>query len=389
MRTRKIIMAGFGGQGVMAMGQLVTYAGMLEGKQVSWLPSYGPEMRGGSANCSVIVSEEPVGAPVFTQATDVIVMNGPSYDKFASHLIPGGNLFINASLVKPENLREDVNVYQVPVNDIAKEIGNNRVANMVMLGAFLDATNIASRDSVIKAFTKVYGDSKKKLLPINEKALQAGAERVCEGGQCVILTNVKPEDLTRTPKANTVMPGEKVDYLKSFKESYSDTDAAFNNELSIVKEAILNVTEGIKFYEMAAKQFEGTETAEIFTSLATQKKEHILYLKQLQDKINREDNKSGIIDSIKNALSGKGKLNWGELDPADASMAISVLSVGMTISQRGIEFYKKAVENSRFQPAKDLYNELIYWEGFHYDQLKGQYELYKEQWWSDQMFSKM
>ena len=87
MKTRKIIMAGFGGQGVMAMGQLITYAGMLEGKQVSWLPSYGPEMRGGSANCSVVVSENPVGAPVFSQATDVIAMNGPSYDKFESYLV--------------------------------------------------------------------------------------------------------------------------------------------------------------------------------------------------------------------------------------------------------------------------------------------------------------
>ena len=94
--TRKIVMAGFGGQGVMAMGQLISYAGMLEGKHVSWYPSYGPEMRGGAANCSVVVSEEPVGSPIIAVADDVIVMNEPSLSLFESHVRPGGNLFINS-----------------------------------------------------------------------------------------------------------------------------------------------------------------------------------------------------------------------------------------------------------------------------------------------------
>ena len=100
MATRDIIAAGFGGQGIMAMGQLITYSGMLENKFVSWLPSYGPEMRGGSANCSVVVSHEPVGSPVISQATDVVVMNEPSLEKFEQYVAPGGNLFINSSLVK-------------------------------------------------------------------------------------------------------------------------------------------------------------------------------------------------------------------------------------------------------------------------------------------------
>lgn len=178
MATRNIIAAGFGGQGIMAMGQLITYSGMLENKFVSWLPSYGPEMRGGSANCSVVVSDEPVGSPVISQATDVVVMNEPSLEKFEQYVAPGGNLFINSSLVKKAPTRDDVNVFYIPVNDLANELGNAKVANMVMLGAFLKVTNVVKTESVIKAFTKVYGESKKKLLPINEKAIALGQNSI-------------------------------------------------------------------------------------------------------------------------------------------------------------------------------------------------------------------
>ena len=114
MTTRNIIAAGFGGQGIMAMGQLIIYAGMLEGKHVSWLPSYGPEMRGGSANCSIVVSSDPVGSPVISQATDVIVMNGPSLEKFEPNVEPGGNLFINSSLCNIEPKRDDINIFTIP-----------------------------------------------------------------------------------------------------------------------------------------------------------------------------------------------------------------------------------------------------------------------------------
>ncbi|MDO5712864.1 MAG: 2-oxoacid:acceptor oxidoreductase family protein [Tissierellia bacterium] len=176
--TAKIIMSGFGGQGIMAMGQLVTYAGMVEEKQVSWLPSYGPEMRGGSANCSVILSDEPVGAPNISVATDVIVMNEPSMEKFEDYVAPGGNLFINSSLVTSKPKRDDINVYEIPVNDIAQDLGNNKVANMVMLGAFLKVNPLVKRDSITGAFLKVYGEKKKHLLPINVEALDAGKEAV-------------------------------------------------------------------------------------------------------------------------------------------------------------------------------------------------------------------
>ncbi len=176
--TNEVIMAGFGGQGVLLMGQLLAYAGMVEGKNVSWLPSYGPEMRGGTANCSVIVSDEPVGSPVVTEADAVIVMNKPSLDKFESALKPGGTLFINSSLIDRKPSRKDIDVHYIPVNEIAAEVGNARVANIVMLGAYVASSGIVSKKSVIDAVEYVLGKSKAHLIPINEKAFDEGAKRV-------------------------------------------------------------------------------------------------------------------------------------------------------------------------------------------------------------------
>jgi 2-oxoglutarate ferredoxin oxidoreductase subunit gamma len=175
----KVIMAGFGGQGVMAIGKLLAYAGMLEDKQVSWLPSYGPEMRGGTANCDVIVSDKLIGSPVLTDdATAVIVMNLPSMDKFESHLAKDGKLIVNKSLIHKKATREDIGVYYIDANEIATEIGNPKAANMVMLGAFLELTNIVKPDSVLEAFTKVFGEDKAKFIPLNAMALEKGAEAV-------------------------------------------------------------------------------------------------------------------------------------------------------------------------------------------------------------------
>ncbi|SCZ02906.1 2-oxoacid:acceptor oxidoreductase family protein [Alkaliphilus peptidifermentans] len=179
MATEKIIMAGFGGQGVMSMGQLLTYAGMIENKQVSWLPSYGPEMRGGTANCSVIVSDTPVGSPIITEdATAAIVMNLPSLTKFEGNLKSGGNIIINSSLIEKKASRTDVNAYYVPANEIANEIGNNKVANMIMLGAYLELTKVVSIDTVVEALKKVFGPSKQDLVPLNKEALERGANSV-------------------------------------------------------------------------------------------------------------------------------------------------------------------------------------------------------------------
>lgn len=179
MLNERIICAGFGGQGVMLMGQLISYAGMLEDKEVSWLPSYGPEMRGGTANCSVMVSDKPIGSPVITDnATSAIVMNLPSLDKFEVDLVKGGRLFINSSLIERKASREDIDIYYVPANEIAVELGNAKVANMVMLGAYLEVSKTVSVEGVLTALKKVFGESKSHLMKINEDALKKGAEAV-------------------------------------------------------------------------------------------------------------------------------------------------------------------------------------------------------------------
>jgi len=174
----RVIMAGFGGQGVMSMGQILTYAGMIENKNVSWLPSYGPEMRGGTANCNVMVSDNLIGSPIVTEATAAIVMNRPSLDKFEDDIEANGNLLINSSLIDRKANRDDVNVYYIPANEIAVELGNAKAANMVMLGAYLELTKAVGIESIIEAFKKVFGESKSHLIPLNKNALEKGAEAV-------------------------------------------------------------------------------------------------------------------------------------------------------------------------------------------------------------------
>jgi 2-oxoglutarate ferredoxin oxidoreductase subunit gamma len=140
----KVIMAGFGGQGVMSIGKMLTYAGMTESKEVSWLPSYGPEMRGGTANCHVIVSDNEVASPVVNDATAALILNKPSLHKFEKCVQKNGFLIINSSLIDVKSSRDDVHSYYIPANDIAMELGNVRIANMVMLGAYIDLTNVPS-----------------------------------------------------------------------------------------------------------------------------------------------------------------------------------------------------------------------------------------------------
>jgi len=173
----KVIMAGFGGQGVMAIGKLLAYAGMLEGKNVTWMPSYGPEMRGGTANCAVVVSEEEIGSPLISKdGTAAIVMNLPSMIKFEKELVPGGKLIINKSLIDVEPTRKDLDVYYIPANELALELGNGKVANMVMLGSYLELTKVVEIESVLKAFVKVFGEDKASMIPLNKEALLKGAQ---------------------------------------------------------------------------------------------------------------------------------------------------------------------------------------------------------------------
>lgn len=172
------LFAGFGGQGVLLMGQLLAYAGMLEDKFVSWLPSYGPEMRGGTANCSVNISDEPIGSPVVSKATAVVAMNRPSLDKFESYVQPGGMLFINSSIIDRKAERTDIDAYYVPCNEIAEELGNARVANMVMLGAYIAKTKCVDIEHVLDALLHKLGEKKANLIPVNREALLKGAAAV-------------------------------------------------------------------------------------------------------------------------------------------------------------------------------------------------------------------
>jgi 2-oxoglutarate ferredoxin oxidoreductase subunit gamma len=179
MSESKIICAGFGGQGVMSMGRLIAYTGMLQGREVSWLPSYGPEMRGGTANCHVIVSDHPVGSPIIHHdATAALVMNLPSMHKFEAELVEGGLLVVNRSLIEAEPDRDDLEVLSVRANEIAAELGSAKAANMVMLGAFLGRTGLFELDAVGEALRKVFGPKKEQFLPLNEAALARGAAQV-------------------------------------------------------------------------------------------------------------------------------------------------------------------------------------------------------------------
>lgn len=177
--VQEIIIAGFGGQGIMLMGQLIAYAGMLENKNVSWIPSYGPEMRGGTANCSVIVSDSIIGAPIVSEPNLLIAMNLPSLDKFTPLIKSGGTAIVNSSLIDNVPNRSDISIIKVKANDIANQLGNSKVANMVMLGSLLEATKVVSGESVMKAFSKLF-TNRPELVSINQKAMAFGQFHVSE-----------------------------------------------------------------------------------------------------------------------------------------------------------------------------------------------------------------
>ena len=172
------IFAGFGGQGVLLIGKLLAEAGMFEGREVTWLPSYGPEMRGGTANCSVVVSDQPVASPIVTSASAVVAMNEPSLDKFEDAVLPGGKLFINSSIIAKKATRTDIDVYYVPCNEIADELGNPKVANMVMLGAYIEKTKCVGFASALDALLETLGERKAHLIPLNREALNRGAASI-------------------------------------------------------------------------------------------------------------------------------------------------------------------------------------------------------------------
>jgi 2-oxoglutarate ferredoxin oxidoreductase subunit gamma len=171
-----VIMAGFGGQGVMLMGQLLCYAGMHEGLQITWMPSYGPEMRGGTANCTVMLSSERIGSPLTRFPASLVALNKASLDRFEATVEAGGLLVINSSLIQQEPGRSDLSIIKVPANRIAEEAGTLQVTNMAALGAYVGAKGIVSLEAVVVALRRLIPEHRKELLAVNEAALRKGAE---------------------------------------------------------------------------------------------------------------------------------------------------------------------------------------------------------------------
>ena len=172
--TNQILIAGFGGQGVLFAGKLIANKGMLEGKEVSWLPSYGPEMRGGTANCSVILSDTPVGSPIVGNPDILLVMNLPSLDKYENAVPKGGKIFVDSSFIERKVERTDVDAYYIPATKMAAEEGMPTLANMILLGKVIKETGILNYDDMRSLFEKIVSAKKKDLIEVNLKALDLG-----------------------------------------------------------------------------------------------------------------------------------------------------------------------------------------------------------------------
>ena len=181
----EIVISGFGGQGTLFAGQVLAYAGMDEGKEVTWIPSYGPEMRGGTANCTVVISDEEIGSPLVRNPAAVIVLNLPSLDRYKSSVSPGGVLVANASLINRGPARADlVNIF-IPASEIAEKIGASRLLNMVTVGALLARLPVLSIEAVERSLALHLPERHKRLLADNYRALREGAAFALRGGQAV------------------------------------------------------------------------------------------------------------------------------------------------------------------------------------------------------------
>jgi 2-oxoglutarate ferredoxin oxidoreductase subunit gamma len=178
--THEILFAGFGGQGVLSMGMTLAYAGMLEGKEVSWMPSYGPEMRGGTANCTVIVSASPISSPIVTTFDAVVALNQPSVDRFEQLVRPNGILVYDSDSIVVPPMRTDITIVPIAADAACRKLMNPRVKNMVMLGAFLSVCEVVRRSSVVKALGSVLPERYHHLIEINTRALSIGEELVVD-----------------------------------------------------------------------------------------------------------------------------------------------------------------------------------------------------------------
>ncbi len=179
-KVERVILAGFGGQGILFLGKILAETGMRAGKHVSWIPSYGPEMRGGTANCTVILSENPIASPMVTVPDTVIAMNRPSVAKFNLRIKAGGMLMYNSSLIERQEFRDDIRLVEIPAGDIAEELGNPRVANLVMAGAYTKFSKLIDREDVIEAMPFLIPAQKKEMLEVNIAAFEKGYNYVKE-----------------------------------------------------------------------------------------------------------------------------------------------------------------------------------------------------------------
>ncbi len=174
MSVKKVFIAGFGGQGVLLIGQMLAYAAMFEEKEVTWMPSYGPEMRGGTANCTVCIDDKKaIASPLVAHCDYLVTMNGPSLLKFEKMLSPGGELFINSSIVSEKPARDDIGINYVDCLKLAMESGNAKAANMVMLGAIIEKSEVVEKKTMEKVFEKIFTGKKAQFIPSNIKALDS------------------------------------------------------------------------------------------------------------------------------------------------------------------------------------------------------------------------
>jgi 2-oxoglutarate ferredoxin oxidoreductase subunit gamma len=175
----ELIIAGFGGQGVLSMGMTLAYAGMVEGKEISWMPSYGPEMRGGTANCIAILSDNKISSPILSLFDTAIVLNQPSMDKFAPRVKPGGLILYESGTILQPSTRTDIDMVGIAATSEALKLKNARTMNMIMLGAYLYLRNAVQIESVLEALKKVLPDKYHHTIPLNQQALERGEELVC------------------------------------------------------------------------------------------------------------------------------------------------------------------------------------------------------------------
>lgn len=182
-RMKKTVFAGFGGQGVLMMGYVFAVAAMRDGREVTYLPAYGAEMRGGTANCTVAVSNEEIFSPVASSPDFAVIMNTPSLLKYEGVMNEGGTILLNSDHVNRELSREDLNAIRIPAVRIAKELGSERIVNMVMLGAFVAHTKMTSLDSIMNGLSEIVKNAKASIMKLNRRGLDRGAEYILKGNQ--------------------------------------------------------------------------------------------------------------------------------------------------------------------------------------------------------------